>query len=418
MGNSESVDIPGGGSEGYHVLRVQENSPGSRAGLQPFFDFIVAVNGVRLDKDNDALKQILKNGKRLPLTIYSSKTQSVRSVTIEPSDSWGGQGLLGVSIRFCSFEGSNENVWHVLEVHPNSPALIAGLQHFTDYIIGADSVLHESEDLYALIENHEGKKLKLYVYNSNDDSCREITIIPNRNWGGEGLLGCGIGYGYLHRIPVRGSSSVTTIDNTYSYIEPSVSYSSGQLKGECPTIKSEPQVYGTHAIADGKINDASNIISVPSRDNQLPDAVNENPYRIKSNNFTSDLPPPSSIPATLKLQNVTNLQAPCTAIRSMVSTTSSLPVMNKGTLIDTVHSQLNAVHMYTVNDGGSNSTIDSFPSIPVIMPSALPLPQTAVDANVENVDGDVSQQHFFFNHEIAAQSAQQLLQNNPNFQIS
>ena len=27
---------------------------------------------------------------------------------------WGGQGLLGVSIRFCSFEGANENVWHVL----------------------------------------------------------------------------------------------------------------------------------------------------------------------------------------------------------------------------------------------------------------------------------------------------------------
>jgi hypothetical protein len=27
---------------------------------------------------------------------------------------WGGQGLLGVSIRFCSFEGANENVWHIL----------------------------------------------------------------------------------------------------------------------------------------------------------------------------------------------------------------------------------------------------------------------------------------------------------------
>ncbi|XP_044266961.1 Golgi reassembly-stacking protein 2 [Tribolium madens] len=212
MGNSTSVDIPGGGTEGYHVLRVQENSPGSKAGLEAFFDFIVAINGTRLDQDNDTLKQILKNGigKQLPMTVFSSKTQSVRSVTIEPSDSWGGQGLLGVSIRFCSFEGANENVWHVLEVNPDSPADLAGLRSFTDYIIGADSVLHESEDLFALIESHEGRSLKLYVYNSIDDSCREITITPNSNWGGEGSLGCGIGYGYLHRIPVRGNPPAPT----------------------------------------------------------------------------------------------------------------------------------------------------------------------------------------------------------------
>jgi hypothetical protein len=30
--------------------------------LQAFFDFIVAINGTRLDQDNDTLKQILKNG--------------------------------------------------------------------------------------------------------------------------------------------------------------------------------------------------------------------------------------------------------------------------------------------------------------------------------------------------------------------
>lgn len=137
--------------------------------------------------------------------MYSSKTQNVRSITIEPSDTWGGQGLLGISIRFCSFEGANENVWHILEVHPSSPADLAGLRPFTDYIIGADAVLHESEDLYTLVESHENRCLKLYVYNSQEDSCREVTITPNSKWGGEGSLGCGIGYGYLHRIPVRGN---------------------------------------------------------------------------------------------------------------------------------------------------------------------------------------------------------------------
>nr|CAD7200158.1 unnamed protein product [Timema douglasi] len=218
------------------TTNVQDGSPGQKAGLEAFFDFIVAIENTRLDQDNDTLKdltmcnvtgpdndtlkvvivcedqdndtlkELLKAGldKPIRMTVYSSKTQSVREVVIVPSTSWGGQGLLGVSIRFCSFEGANENVWHVLEVHPSSPAEMAGLRPFNDYIIGADSVLHESEDLFTLIEAHEGRPLKLYVYNTGDDTCREVTITPNTSWGGDGSLGCGIGYGYLHRIPIRG----------------------------------------------------------------------------------------------------------------------------------------------------------------------------------------------------------------------
>ncbi|XP_026170318.1 Golgi reassembly-stacking protein 2 isoform X2 [Mastacembelus armatus] len=205
MGGSQSVEIPGGGSEGYHVLRVQENSPGHRAGLEPFFDFIVSINNTRLNKDNDTLKDLLKASVEKPvkMLVYSSKTLELREATVTPSNLWGGQGLLGVSIRFCSFEGANENVWHVLEVEPNSPAALAGLRPYTDYIIGADTVMNESEDLFSLIESHEGKGLKLYVYNTDTDNCREVVITPNSAWGGEGSLGCGIGYGYLHRIPTR-----------------------------------------------------------------------------------------------------------------------------------------------------------------------------------------------------------------------
>ncbi|XP_017393655.1 Golgi reassembly-stacking protein 2 [Cebus imitator] len=205
MGSSQSVEIPGGGTEGYHVLRVQENSPGHRAGLEPFFDFIVSINGSRLNKDNDTLKDLLKANVEKPvkMLIYSSKTLELRETSVTPSNLWGGQGLLGVSIRFCSFDGANENVWHVLEVEPNSPAALAGLRPHSDYIIGADTVMNESEDLFSLIETHEAKPLKLYVYNTDTDNCREVIITPNSAWGGEGSLGCGIGYGYLHRIPTR-----------------------------------------------------------------------------------------------------------------------------------------------------------------------------------------------------------------------
>lgn len=205
MGAENSTPIPGGGTEGYHVLKVQDNSPGQASGLEAFFDFILAINDTRLDKDNDTLKEMLKNGEsnELTLAVYSSKTQMVRKIKIIPNSNWGGQGLLGVSIRFCSFAGANENVWHILDVHPNSPADKAGLRSHTDYIIGSDSIMHESEDLFMLIEAHEGRPLKLYVYNVELDTCREVSITPDSAWPGEGSLGCGIGYGYLHRIPVR-----------------------------------------------------------------------------------------------------------------------------------------------------------------------------------------------------------------------
>lgn len=94
---------------------------------------------------NDDLKDILKShvDKSLRLLVYNSKYQNVRQVDIVPTNNWNGQGLLGVSIRFASFENANENVWHVLDVAPNSPADIAGLKSHRDYIIGADSLLQD-----------------------------------------------------------------------------------------------------------------------------------------------------------------------------------------------------------------------------------------------------------------------------------
>jgi hypothetical protein len=48
--------------------------------LEAFFDFIVAIGGTRLDQDNDTLKELLKKNcnKEIMMTVYSSKTQSIR----------------------------------------------------------------------------------------------------------------------------------------------------------------------------------------------------------------------------------------------------------------------------------------------------------------------------------------------------
>lgn len=205
MGLSQSAEVSEGGTYGYHVHGVQPDSPAERAGLQPFFDFILSLDSKRLNEENELLKEVLKANteKRVKMEVYSSKTLRVRELQVVPSNMWGGQGLLGASVRFCSYQGANENVWHVLDVEPSSPAALAGLQPHTDFIVGADQLLQDSEDFFSLIESHEGKPLKLLVYSTQTDVCREVMVTPNGAWGGEGSLGCGIGFGYLHRIPAQ-----------------------------------------------------------------------------------------------------------------------------------------------------------------------------------------------------------------------
>jgi len=219
MGGTQSTPlVPGGGSEGFHVLKVWPNSPGHIAGLEPFFDFIIGVNEFRLDIDGDQLKQVTAKNvdKEVKLTVYNSKNQDVRELTMIPTNTWGGKGLLGLSIRYCSFEGASENVWHILNVAPNSPASAAGLQSNLDYIIAADSLpLDERDDLFGLIESHNNSQLKLYVYNVITDVCREVLITPSTEWGGEGCLGCGIGYGYLHRLPKAADRQLILDANTH-----------------------------------------------------------------------------------------------------------------------------------------------------------------------------------------------------------
>uniref|UniRef100_A0A3Q1HMC8 PDZ GRASP-type domain-containing protein n=1 Tax=Anabas testudineus TaxID=64144 RepID=A0A3Q1HMC8_ANATE len=217
MGLPQSSFLSDGGSNsGYHVHGVQEDSPALKAGLEPFFDFILSIGNTRLNKESDLLKDLLKANveKAVKLEVYNSKTQRVRELEVTPSNMWGGQGLLGASVRFCSFEGANENVWHVLDVEVNSPAALAGLIAHDDYIVGADQVLQDSEDFFSLIEANEGKPLKLLVYNIQTDECREVVVTPNGAWGGDGSLGCGIGYGYLHRIPTRPRFSLSQVLST------------------------------------------------------------------------------------------------------------------------------------------------------------------------------------------------------------
>ncbi|CAG8521673.1 13542_t:CDS:2 [Racocetra persica] len=163
---------------GYHILRVKENSPAHTAGIEPFFDYIVGINGIPLDTETSVLQeQLLFNvDKEVILLVYSTKEQEYREVSLIPNKTWttnSEDGLIGCSIRYCSYEVPS-----------------------TDYVIGTPhEALRNENDFYELIEAHLGKPLRLYVYNADFDVCREVIIVPNHEWGGEGSLGCGVGYG-------------------------------------------------------------------------------------------------------------------------------------------------------------------------------------------------------------------------------
>ena len=45
------------------------------------------------------------------------------------------------------------------------------------------------------------RPIRLYVYSASSDNVRLVTMTPNDEWGGNGCLGCDVGYGLLHRIP-------------------------------------------------------------------------------------------------------------------------------------------------------------------------------------------------------------------------
>ncbi|KAI0084786.1 GRASP55/65 PDZ-like domain-containing protein [Irpex rosettiformis] len=209
-------------SRALHVLRVTPSSPASQTTIEPYFDFIVGFKDENLTSDGiDApeLEKIVEDheGRALDLLVWNSKSEATRVVPIIPSREWSlphthpdpkepdedrKPSLLGLSMRMCEPELTVENVWHVLDVLEGSPAESAGLVPYGDWIIGwSGGVLSAESDFYDVVESHIDKPLRVYVYSYDFDNIREVVLVPNRHWGGEGLLGCVFGFGLLHRVP-------------------------------------------------------------------------------------------------------------------------------------------------------------------------------------------------------------------------
>jgi len=137
-------------------------------------------------------------GSSVSLGVFSAKGQAIREQYVQiPHDT----GALGLSLQWTPL-ATTEDVWHILDVTPNSPADLAGILPYSDYIIGSpEGPMRGENALPELIEAYVNRPLRLYVYNNEYDVTRTVDITPSRAWGGEGALGCVLGFGALHRLP-------------------------------------------------------------------------------------------------------------------------------------------------------------------------------------------------------------------------
>ncbi|EIN12543.1 hypothetical protein PUNSTDRAFT_110993 [Punctularia strigosozonata HHB-11173 SS5] len=222
MGAGSSSLTNASPKSGLHILRVTPASPASQTSIEPFFDFIVGFDedtSHNIDAMGSELEKIVEQheGQTLRLYVWNSKSQDTRVVPIRPSREWtelsngahptepeadARPSLLGLSMRICDPSTALDNVWHVMDVLEGSPAEMAGLVPYGDWVIGwSGGALSAEGDFYDVVEAHIDKPLRIYVYSYDFDTIREVVVIPNRHWGGEGLLGCIFGFGLLHRIP-------------------------------------------------------------------------------------------------------------------------------------------------------------------------------------------------------------------------
>ncbi|EKG10711.1 BTB/POZ domain-containing protein [Macrophomina phaseolina MS6] len=188
------------GSKGAYGFQVLRNTNQELA-IEPWFDFIIGINGRTIDNPDPTLFATeVRNcaGHTISLGVWSAKGQRIREIYVPiPAEN----PTLGISLQWIPLS-STEDVWHILDVQPNSPADVAGLLPYGDYIIGSPEGLVRGESgLGELVEDYINRPLRLFVYNHEYNVTRPVTITPSRNWGGQGLLGCVLGFGALHRLP-------------------------------------------------------------------------------------------------------------------------------------------------------------------------------------------------------------------------
>ena len=222
---------------GLRVLKIIHNSPGFKAGIEPFFDFIIALEinnkevlisdlTANILEENSILSrffEIIKEcqNKRIGFTLYNIYSQQKRCVKIIPSKDWPyADSLLGILIRNEEIYNALERTFKVLKVLDNSPAFMSGLIPEQDYILGMTYFKYKDiQDFKELLtqeispDSTENIK-EICVFNTKSQEIRYTVLKMKKDWGGQGMIGCEFGFGILNQLKpglenIRNESEIT-----------------------------------------------------------------------------------------------------------------------------------------------------------------------------------------------------------------
>lgn len=93
--------------------------------------------------------------------------------------------MLGATIRLEAFGDAHNNILAVKDVLLKGPAREAGIVPFQDFIVGTREIAFKSlEDFAKYVEVNKGQEIRLWLYNVESETMREVSLTPNDNWGG------------------------------------------------------------------------------------------------------------------------------------------------------------------------------------------------------------------------------------------
>jgi predicted metalloprotease with PDZ domain len=190
MGNAET-------RPGYRIIEVLKNSPGEQAGLQPYLDFVVTVNGTNLFESSLPFQELIKTNEDCPITlgVLSLIDMEIREVHAVPHK-WEGEGLLGINLRLDDAFSALSNIIHILKVFPNSAASNAGLLA-GEFILGSkEALIRDSADIKSVVEKNG--EITLAVYNPSDKLVHFLLLESV-----DGNIGIEVATGVMHRISSR-----------------------------------------------------------------------------------------------------------------------------------------------------------------------------------------------------------------------
>jgi len=201
-------------SSGWLVTHVFRSAPETTVGkdtknpkflltesdIEAFSDVIVAVDMQPVPSDKEKFKELYQAKKEFSFVVYSTRDKDYRMINVKNEN---GDEPLGISIAYSSIVEIEENIKQILHVDPKGPGERLGLKSNDDYIVQMNTIGKSAgvDDQNKAAKS--SKSFNLIVYNVNSRSYRKIFFKPDPEYKGNGMLGCEIGSGLNHQLPMR-----------------------------------------------------------------------------------------------------------------------------------------------------------------------------------------------------------------------